>query len=130
MVGRDDPPYNVLTTTPAPEVDRAASGSTVPWLWGAGVELKKFSPELVDSVIEIYGTTVCFYEELPPLLIKKGRLDLAEVINRKIAGYERRKERNQLYASVAAIGKRVDRQFFNGSLVRMKRKILHSLGKR
>ena len=88
------------------------------------------TPELVDSVIEIYGTTVCFYEELPPLLIKKGRPDLAEVINRKIAGYERRKERNQLYASVAAIGKRVDRQFFNGSLVRMKRKILHSLGKR
>jgi hypothetical protein len=88
------------------------------------------TPELVDSVVKIYGTTVCFYDELPPLLTKKGRPDLAAVIERKIAEYERRKERNELYASVAAIGKRIDRQFFNGSLLRMKRKILHTLGKR
>ncbi|MEJ2102872.1 MAG: hypothetical protein P8X68_23310, partial [Desulfobacterales bacterium] len=69
--------------------------------------------ELVASVIKIYVTTVCFYEELPPLLIKKGRSDLAAVIESKIAEDERRKELNQLYASFAAIGKRVDRRFLN-----------------
>ena len=90
----------------------------------------KLTKEIVESAVEIWGTTVCFYEDLPPLLINKGRPDLADVIERKIAEYERRKELNQLYAAIAAVGKRVDQRLLNGSLVKMKRKILYSLGKR
>ena len=88
---------------------------------------QELTEELVDSVIKIYRTTVCFYEELPPLLIQKGRYDLAKIIERKIAQYERRKELNQLYSVIAAIGKRVDQHLLNGNLVNMKRKILHTL---
>jgi hypothetical protein len=89
----------------------------------------ELTKELVESAIEIWGTTVCFYEDLPPLLVNKGRPDLAVVIERKIAEYERRKELNQLYAASAAIGKRVDQRLLNGSLVKMKRKILYALRK-
>jgi hypothetical protein len=90
----------------------------------------ELTKELVESAVEIYGTTLCFYEELPRLLVEKGRPDLATVIEKKIAEYERSKELNQLYAAVADIGKRVDQQFLNGKLVRMKRKILHTAKKR
>jgi hypothetical protein len=89
----------------------------------------ELTKELVESAVEIWGTTVCFYEDLPPLLINKGRPDLAVVIERKIAEYERRGELNQLYAAIAAIGKRVDQRLFNGSLVKMKRRILYALRK-
>ena len=90
----------------------------------------ELTKEIVESAVEIYGTTLCFYEDLPALLIKKGRPDLAAVIERKIARYKRRKELNQLYAAFTAIGKRVDQRFLNGNVIRMKRKILGKFMKR
>jgi hypothetical protein len=84
---------------------------------------QELSADLVDEVIEIYKTTLCFYEDLPPLLIEKGRTDLAKVIEQKIAAYERHREFNELHKAIAAIGKRWDRRFLNGNLLRLKRKI-------
>ena len=85
--------------------------------------------EIVDAAIEIYGTTLCFYEDLPPLLIGKGRPDLAAVLESKIAEYQRGRELKQLYAAITAIGKRVDKRLFNGRLVKSKRKILYTIRK-
>ena len=84
-------------------------------------DTKAFPPqeltgELVESVIEIYKTTVCFYEELPPLLIEKGRPDLAAVIEQKIADYQNRLEKATFKRVFKAEIKRLDEKYFKGML--------------
>jgi len=78
------------------------------------------TPKLCDSVIEIYKTTLCFYEDLPPLLTEKGRDDLAKVIEKKISAYNDKQARLVFYQGLREMAKRADQKFLNGALMKFK----------
>ncbi len=79
--------------------------------------------EMVADAVDIYDTTVCFFEELIAPLKKRGRHDLAQVIEEKIAAYQERRERrcvrHVLSNTLRAKVKRFDRRYLNGRLKRM-----------
>lgn len=56
--------------------------------------------ELLDSVMELYGATICFYDELPGPLRKHGHEVLARTIEEKIEAYEKRNEVDAFRAAV------------------------------
>lgn len=78
---------------------------------------------LLESTIKIFRTTICFYEELIQPLLDIGRRDLAHVIEKKIAEYRRRRERNNLKTSIFAVAKRFDSEYLHSNLVKIKRLI-------
>jgi hypothetical protein len=77
---------------------------------------EELTPQLVESVMEIFKQTICFYEELPPLLREKGRPDLAAVIEQKIAIYQNRKEKATVKRVLKGEVKRLDEKYLKGLL--------------
>lgn len=76
--------------------------------------------ELLDSVIQLYGSTICFYDELPLLLRKEGHESLALTIERKIDAYEKKQELDRVKSVVREFVretvKRFDRKHLKGNL--------------
>ena len=80
------------------------------------------SAELIESVIDIHPTTVCFYAELTAPLKEKGHQDFAHVLEKKIAAYELRRENQRLRSvvreTVHSKVKRFDHTCLHGNLKR------------
>jgi len=72
--------------------------------------------ELVESVVQIDQANICIYEELPPLLIRKGRHDLAKIIERKIDASQKIQEKGELRTLLTKKIKRLDKKYLNGKL--------------
>lgn len=76
--------------------------------------------ELLDSVIKLYGSTICFYDELPEPLRMRGHESLARAIERKIDEYEKKQElgavRNAVRNAIREKVKRFDRNHLKGNL--------------
>lgn len=81
------------------------------------------SEELIESVIDIYPTTICFYEELTAPLAEKGHSGFARVLENKITAYRRRQEKNHVRAvlngTVRTKLKRFDQKYLDGALRRL-----------
>ena len=77
---------------------------------------ENLTEELLESVIQIDRSTLCIYEELPPLLIRKGRHDLARIIERKIDASQKIQEKGELRTLLIKKIKRWDKKYLNGKL--------------
>lgn len=80
----------------------------------------RLSPDLISPVVNIYKTTVDFYEALIRPLRDRNRHDLADLIEKKIEVYGRQKEKKDLVSALKTIAKRYDRKYFKGRLLRFK----------
>ena len=81
----------------------------------------QLTPELASPVVKIFKTTVGFYKALIRPLKDQNRHDLANLIEKKIDVYQKRKENNELVSALKSIAKRYDRKYFKGSFLRFKR---------
>ncbi len=79
---------------------------------------EEMTPELLDSVIEIYKTTLCFYEDLPAPLRARGREDLARVIEKKIADYKDEEAKMAFMGGLREAVKRIDEKYLDGMIKR------------
>jgi hypothetical protein len=80
------------------------------------------TPELLLPAVQIYRTTVDFYDALVQPLRERKREDLAAVIQKKIDAYYKKKENKDITDAIKAVGKRIDRKYFNSSLKRFSKK--------
>ena len=86
--------------------------------------IHELTEELLEAAIQLGYSTVPLYEELIPPLMKKGRHDLARVIERKIAFYhipqwkkKWRRRRRKIIGPIAEF----DRIYLNDALKRLKK---------
>jgi hypothetical protein len=79
------------------------------------------TPELASPAVQIYRTTVDFYEALLEPLRVRGRKDLADMIQKKINTYQKQKEYHELTSALKTILKRYDRIYFGESLLKFKK---------
>jgi hypothetical protein len=82
------------------------------------------SEELLRSTIQIYSTTLCFYEELITPLAERGRHDLVRIIQRHVDEYHRRRRISMVKLQLSETVKQFDNRHLNGKLVEFKRSFL------
>lgn len=85
---------------------------------------KEVSKETLWSAIAIYKTTLCWWEELIEPLARRGRTELADIIEEKIHEYEKQQERRQLYLSLVPIIRRFDQKYLNANLRKYYKKVI------
>jgi hypothetical protein len=81
---------------------------------------ERLTPQVCESAIEIYKSTLCFYEDLPPLLTERGHGDLARVVEKKISAYHDQQAKFALNQGIREFVKRLDRKLLNGALLKYK----------
>ncbi len=81
----------------------------------------QITPEMLMPAVQVYRTTVAFYEPLIEPLRDQKRNDLADIIQKKIEDYKKQQENKDLVEAIKNIGKRYDRKYFNSRLMKFKR---------
>jgi hypothetical protein len=81
----------------------------------------QITPEMLMPAVQVYRTTVAFYEPLVQPLRDRKRNDLVYVIQKKIDDYQKNKGNKDLVEAIKNIVKRYDRKYFNSRLIKFKR---------
>lgn len=79
------------------------------------------SADFLKSNLEVYKTTVCWWEESAEALGQIGRNDLVQVIEQKIKRYRIQELKGRLKAEFFSMAKLIDSNLLDGRLRRLKR---------
>jgi len=79
------------------------------------------TPELLAPAVQIYRTTVDFYEALIQPLKAQNREDLAASIQKKIDTYYKKSQAKDISQAFKAIAKRMDQKYLNGRILKRRK---------